>query len=70
MKVSAEWKTAPISCTCEQFIDSMVTQCGHPTVAAYPAQGGGWMALCYKHALKHGSAQRTDALISKGERWE
>lgn len=70
MKVSEEWKTAPISCTCEVLGNGMVKECGQPTHAAYPASGGGWMALCFKHALKHTEALPTDSLIAlKGERW-
>lgn len=62
--MSAEWKTKPISPTCE------VMACDKPTTAAYQAMGGGWMALCARHAIKHfkhGCAIRTDELIANGE---
>lgn len=62
---ATKWKTAPISPTCEVRI------CDEPTVAAYPACGGGWMALCERHAKKHlgvGGATRTDELIRRGEK--
>jgi hypothetical protein len=45
-----EWRTAPISSTCE-FHDGGF--CGNPTTHAYPAMGGGWMSLCYEHAQQH-----------------
>lgn len=78
MKTSPAWKTAPISCTCEVTMD-MKHQllkgkyCDKPTTHAYPAMGGGWMALCARHAqkhLKHGGAISTDELIKRGERWK
>lgn len=67
----SKWKTEPISCTCEVGLCSgdPPSLCGDPTVAAYKAWGFGWMALCYKHALKHSEAVRTDILIASGETW-
>lgn len=43
-----------ISKTCEVFpvgIDERA--CGKPTAYAYPASGGGFMALCTEHAKPH-----------------
>lgn len=67
MKPTA-WKTAPISCTCE-VMRSATEFCELPTIAAYPTQGGGWMALCFKHSLKHTEATKTEVLIARGETW-
>jgi hypothetical protein len=68
------WKTAPISPTCEfmlsKFGDS-VQFCDAAADIAYPAMGGGWMALCFKHGRKHlPHASRIDALIEIGETWK
>lgn len=43
-----------ISDTCE-VMEDFATQkmCGAPTVAGYPALGGGFMALCAEHAPAH-----------------
>lgn len=62
-----KWVTRPISCTCEVMREGKT--CDLPTVAAYPAWGGGWMALCHKHAAKHTEATPTDELITRGETW-
>lgn len=78
MKNSTEpvWKTAPISCTCEFIEDYRVPApdglCNAATTHAYPAMGGGWVALCFKHShphVRHGWAESTDELIRRGERW-
>lgn len=63
----AKWKTRPISCTCEVMRGQAL--CDLTTVAAYPAWGGGWMALCKEHAKKHTEATNTDDLIKQGETW-
>lgn len=58
------WTTRPISPTCEVLPpqsgvhfskDSMAREhmCDRATSFAYPAMGGGWMALCDNHAQKH-----------------
>jgi len=60
---SHQWLTSSISRTCE------VDGCDKPTVAAYPAMSGGWIALCANHNRKH-KAFPTDELIAKGERWK
>lgn len=46
--------------------------CGEPTDICYPAQGGGWMALCIEHGAKHvkNGAQPVSQLIAKGETFE
>lgn len=71
MKTSKEWKTAPISCTCEVLLPVPgEVFCEEPTFAAYPAWGGGWMALCHNHAQKHRyEATATNLLIHSGETW-
>lgn len=73
MKAKTDWKTAPISCTCEVLLScETLTMCDKPTTAAYPAMSGGWMALCEKHAQQHletGGAVPTEELIKKGETW-
>jgi hypothetical protein len=63
-----KWKNQPISPVCE--VSFVHGRCDLPTVAAYPAWGHGWMALCCKHAVKHPKAFKTDELISKGEIWQ
>lgn len=50
------WTTAPISSTCElrTFLPfGKQEQCEQATSYAYPAHGGGWMALCECHGKKH-----------------
>lgn len=59
----------PISPTCEVYIRKD-TQCGLPATHAYPAAGGHWMALCYKHSLKHREAFSIDDLIRGGQTFE
>lgn len=72
----------PISPTCEVDMwgngprlnksDKVIQYCDKPTTHAYPAMGGGFMALCFRHAqkhLKHGGAISTDELIRRGEKW-
>lgn len=56
----APWTTRPISTTCEKITargvagtHEMECFCGKPTSYAYPAMGGGWMALCEEHGKKH-----------------
>lgn len=61
-----EWKNKPISCTCEVLI-SYGKFCDKPTEAAYPADGGGWMALCMMHSLKHKEATPVVVLINDGQ---
>lgn len=64
------WKTAPISPTCEVFLDGRL--CDKATDLAYPAMGGGWMALCYRHGQKHlpnGGTKTIEELISMGEQF-
>lgn len=74
------WKTAPISPTCEKFRAGVFLckeemskdgMCDAPTSFAYPAMGGGWYALCFKHGHKHlPQIETIEALIAKGERFE
>jgi hypothetical protein len=47
-------RKAHVSATCE-VLRSITTldACGKPTVAYYPAAGGGTMALCEEHAPPH-----------------
>lgn len=65
------WVTAPISPTCEVLVgrkDCEPIFCEHPTDICYPAAGGGWMALCYRHGKKHlPHTKHIDELISNGE---
>lgn len=63
------WKTAPISPTCEVMRAGKREMCGLPTSSAYPTHGGGWMALCHKHAAKHLEAISIEKLITKGEKF-
>jgi len=63
----------PISCTCEVMIsNNPLKLCDSPTIAAYPAMGGGWMSLCFRHAQKHlpEGAFHTDQLIDAGAKWK
>lgn len=49
------WQTEVVSVSCQVLLCTRAV-CGAPTVAAYPAMGGGWMALCElceSHAVKH-----------------
>lgn len=75
MKTEPVWKTAKISPNCEVMIggtSECPLFCDKPTTHAYPAWGGGFMALCFRHAqkhLKHGGAISTDELIKNGETW-
>lgn len=60
------WTTRPISPTCE--ILRCYGACEKPTEYAYPAMGGGWMALCFKHGQKHlPHATHIEELIKRGE---
>lgn len=61
------WKTRPISPVCEQFIAEN-TQCGELSFYAYPAYGGGWMALCRFHGTKHlPHCSSVETLLNSGE---
>lgn len=40
---------------CEVLICDQI-ECGKPATHAYPARGGGYMALCSEHAKKHTDA--------------
>jgi hypothetical protein len=43
-----------ISPVCEVILKwEPIEICGLPTVAGYPAMGGGWMALCEGHVSPH-----------------
>jgi len=65
--MKSEWKTAPISPTCERW-PANEKLCDLPTAYAYPAAGGGWMALCEACGKKHLPAVKTLAsLIRSGE---
>lgn len=69
---SPQWKTAPISPTCEVRIGRDGSFCGRASDLAYPAMGGGWMALCLAHGLKHvkhGGALKIETLIKGGEKF-
>lgn len=69
-KVATDWKTEPISPTCRVMI-AKGEFCDRPTDRCYPAMGGGWMALCFKHSLKHSATSfRIQELIETGERFE
>lgn len=60
------WVTRPISPTCEHLRNR--TPCGGATSYAYPAMGGGWMALCDRHGQKHlPHATHIEELITNGE---
>ena len=68
MPCSAVWRTAPISASCE--VTGTREACGQPTCYAYPAMGGGWMALCHHHGQKHVGDSGTEhitTLILAGE---
>ena len=67
---ATNWKTEPISCTCQvRIVEDRIWFCDKPTAKAYPAMGGGWMSLCARHGLKHKEAFPIEELISKGERF-
>ncbi len=80
MMKTATWKTAPISHTCEKLRTGLFFNkcempkdgmCDAPTSYAYPAQGGGWMALCFRHGQKHlPQIQTIEELIRAGETFE
>lgn len=68
---ASEWKTAPISPTCQVRSGPLARLCDAPTSICYPAAGRGWMALCDAHGLKHlPHASRIEDLISRGEKFE
>lgn len=71
----APWTTRPISPTCEVLAGRDAKGehrfCDHPTSYAYPAWGGGWMALCWRHGQKHlPLAPPIEELIATGETFE
>lgn len=69
--VSKDWKSAPISCTCEVLLSvNPVKFCDEATVRVYPASGGGWMALCREHGRKHTEACLAELVIANGEKWK
>lgn len=59
------WTTKPISPTCE--VRRGQSACDKPTVKAYPARGGGWMALCTEDGQAHPEATAIDELLQRGE---
>lgn len=72
------WSTDVISTTCQVVTGSTMDWttgkprylfCGGTTAAAYPAMGGGWMALCDGHAEKHRphGCMELDFLLERGE---
>jgi hypothetical protein len=70
------WETRPISPTCEHWHGTEHRACGVPTSYAYPAMGGGWMALCEEHAQRFlppgprvTGCEHVDELIARGETW-
>jgi hypothetical protein len=71
VKTSDEWRTAAISSTCEVVTGKNAKGawdfCDLPTERAYPAMGGGWMALCLKHGLEYPEAPHINDLITSGE---
>jgi 3-oxoacyl-[acyl-carrier-protein] synthase III len=70
MKHIFDWRTAPISPTCEVMTGPGIERCGKRTAYAYPASGRGWMALCAKCATRHiddAGTEPIDTLIAKGE---
>lgn len=65
-----DWKSEPISCTCELLTSRQpVGLCRGATVAASPCMGGGWQSLCAEHAAKHPEAFSVYELIADGETW-
>lgn len=70
MKIK-KWTTAPISPTCEVLTGTGHAMCDSVTEYAYPAMGGGWMALCGAHGIKHlPHASHVSDLILKGEKFQ
>lgn len=65
-----DWHTQPISPVCQVLTGSPRGFCEDPTEKAYPAMGGGWMALCFMHGAKHSEAFHIEQLISDGETFE
>lgn len=68
-----KWTTRPISPTCEVLRgkSGLSGFCGDPTSYAYPAHGGGWMSLCFRHGQKHLPQIKTiEQLLSEGETFE
>jgi hypothetical protein len=55
-----------VSSTCEVWLDKD-RQCNEATIAAYPAYGGGYMALCLHHSRAHPNAVPVEELIEQGE---
>lgn len=51
---NGKWRPAQPSKTCETWVNGR-QECGRPAVMAYPAMGGGYMALCAEHGEKHAS---------------
>lgn len=71
-----DWRTEPISCTCEIVMrwnhhDGIKEPvfCNAATVKVYPAMGRGWQSLCAGHARKHTEAFDACEVIASGERW-
>jgi hypothetical protein len=67
------WKTAPISPTCQHLngCAQLPDFCGKPTNFAYPAHGGGWMALCALHGKSHlPHIFNIEEVIASGEKFE
>lgn len=54
------WVPKKPSETCETWTHDR-TVCGKPATRAYPAMGGGYMALCDDHAERHPYAISIDA---------
>lgn len=71
MITSKNWRTLPISPTCEVLNGKDENGnwkfCELATDKAYPASGKGWMSLCVKHGLKHSEAIPVEQLILSGE---
>ncbi len=61
-----KWKAAPPSLRCEVQL-SNGDQCHEQSKYAYPAMGGGYMALCDDHAQKHLKYCVTLAAAKRGE---
>lgn len=72
VKITKSHIKHPVSCTCE-FLESQTPEkfCDEPTRVAYPAMGGGWMAMCIKHGAKHaGHVVSATDIIRNGGRWK
>ena len=69
---SQAWTTGPISPTCQVLRALKGPEfCDLPTSYAYPAAGGGWMALCFKHGQKHlPHCSSIEDLIRRGETFD